>query len=244
MWEWCCVWVWLGFFNQKLKSLDEVNVLSCVEEFPQSNKPEPSEQSIASIVTYCGGRSTTNSFGSCLYLRIQNQWDPQVLFLCNKCKTQITVSEQPWQSRVPLFHHSQAFHGPSATTSFCIWALLHHDLVRSPFRSSPSVPSYFRHYWDIFVLGGTIRKFLWRFTAFLFSSRCKWVWYTWHLWTWHMLQYCWKLHLHLSSWLHASQWRKQLHGYGLFLKLYISAFCWGFTRHKSELILWIWLYEI
>lgn len=52
-------------------------------------------------------------------------------------------------------------------------------------------------------------------TTCLFSSRCEWVWDTWHLWAWHLLQYCWELHLHLPSWLHASQWRKQLHGYVL-----------------------------
>lgn len=51
--------------------------------------------------------------------------------------------------------------------------------------------------------------------ACLFSSRREWVWDTWHLRAWHVLQHCWELHLHLSSRLHASQRRKQLHGYVL-----------------------------
>lgn len=168
-----------------------------------------------SIITYWDGHSTGKSFGSCPDLGIQNGWDPQVLFLLNSYKKQIAFSELPRHLRVShLCITARLSVANCATTSFSVWASLQHDLPQSPFSSSP-----LRCYWDIFVLRSPIRKLLWPLTAFLFSSRCEWVWYTWHLWTWHVLQYCWELHLHLSSGLHASQRRKQLHGYGLgFLK--------------------------
>lgn len=53
--------------------------------------------------------STGRHFGSFLDLRVQNGGDSQILFLGNRCKSQITVSELSTHIRVPLFASQLGF---------------------------------------------------------------------------------------------------------------------------------------
>lgn len=184
-----------------------------VAHFHQSNRPEPSNQSgLASLLIEMG---TPQGTALVLVQIWKSRMDEILKYCCcaTGAKTKLLSLSCLDMSEFSSSHYSQAVCGH----------LCHHFLLcvgfappwpRSELLQLSSTSTFLpqallRH----FILRSTI---LWPLTAFLFSSRCEWVWYTWHLWTWHMLQYCWELHLHLPSWLHASQWRKQLHGYGLF----------------------------
>lgn len=55
------------------------------------------------------GSSTGNRFGSFPDTRSQNGGDPQIRFLCNRCKSQVAVSELPRCIRVPIFASQPGF---------------------------------------------------------------------------------------------------------------------------------------
>lgn len=78
-------------------------------------------------------------------------------------------------SGFPSSPHSWAFHGHLCCHFLLYVASLHHDLPQSPFSSSPPVPSYLRHYWDIFVLRSTARKLPWPLTDCLFVLFQMWM---------------------------------------------------------------------
>lgn len=49
---------------------------------------------------------------------------------------------------------------------------------------------------------------------FFFCSRYWWMHCSyWDLWAWNLLQYIGQLHVCVPPWIHAGQWRKQLHGW-------------------------------
>lgn len=195
-----------------------------------------------STITYWDGHSTENSFGSCPDLGIQNGWDPQILLLCNRCKTQIAFSEQPRHIRVPIFTSQPGFPWPPVPPlpllcglhSTMTWlrapsALFHQHLPTSVFTETFS------------------------FSEAQYESFCG-----------HSLPFCFLLDVNECDtpgicgpgtcyntvgnytcicppdYMQVNGGNNCMGmGCWVFLKLYLSVWSQGFTRHKSEPFLWI-----
>lgn len=113
-WGRCCVWVWLGFFKQRLKSPDEVSMTSCigqVADFPQSNRPEPSNQS--GLASFLIGMSTPQGTALVLVQIWESRMDEilKYYFCATGAKTKLLSLSCLDISEFPSSHHSQAFHG-------------------------------------------------------------------------------------------------------------------------------------
>lgn len=111
---WCCVWVCLDFFKQRLKSLDEVNMTSCVGKivlFPQSNRPEPSNQSVLAPLLIDMGTPQRTA------LVLAQIWESRMdeilryYFCATGAKPKLLSLSSLDISEFPSSCHSRAFHG-------------------------------------------------------------------------------------------------------------------------------------